>query len=463
MLLRTRSPSFACSIFGALSVFFFASSQLPGDIVTVTGTATTSGQSMWSQGSAYTLSRYYDADTGNLGFTTGDLGIGVSCGFFGLCTGYKLYLTAKADLGVDFGFKLNSGSVGASVPVSVNLGTPNAPVQPGTSFDVTAGGFGFGNGSLDTTGSTAQAYADFNYALSGGIYGQHCFFQHHCPSYGSSTDILNTKGSIELLGLNENNDGQLQVLGQTYGFGQEFVIGKGGGLGTATVNFPHGPDTSGGGTTTLTSSGSTELASLDINLTNIATELLGFPSLNGEIPLDHLADFKYNLFTAELDLGLDLTQSFTFDPTASLYLDVQETGQKIPLSQYGTANILFPDGDSELHITPVIDISGTLTNDTGLCVDPSIDLSALGGSLSLLGINLGHIGPLLHYDHSFGCYGGTIYDTTFNLGGFTEIDGQTFIVEAAQQVPEPVTSWIVVAIVLMILPFLKRRQLSGSR
>lgn len=423
--------------------------------ITVTGTANTSGQSIWSQGSAFQLNYFNSVSTGNLGFTTPDLGPGIGC-TIGICAGADVFATAHGSLGVDFGFNLNSGSVAASVPVSVGLGVPTSPVKAGTAFSVSAGNFAFGNGTLNTTGTTAQAFSDFNYALSAGIYGQGCYVV-GCSSFGSTTDIANSSGRKELFGLNRSNDGQLRVVGQTFGFGQPISIGN---YGSATIDFPHGPDTSGGGTTSLSSFGSSTLASIDINAANVATDLLDLPPLSGDFGVSGLVDFNYNLFSADAILSLNLTQQFSFLPTASLFLDVQETGQMVPLSANGMASILFPTGDRQLHITPLIDLSGSLTNNTGLCIDPSLDLSAVGGSLDILGKNEGSIGPLLNYSHDFGCYGGTVYSTTFNLGGFSEITGQTFTVQAATPEPGP---WVLVSAGLLIVMGGRRRPASLFR
>ena len=426
-------------------------------LITVAGTSSTSGQSMWSGGPSFTLSYFNSVSTGNLGGTSANLGPGAGCAI--VCGGYDVYVSAKASMGVDFGFKLDSGSVAAAVPVSVDLGTPNGPITQGTSFDITAGGFGFGNGSLQTTGTSAQAYSDFTYSLSAGIHGEVCDLV-SCPGFGSSTNIVNSSGSQELLGLNRNNDGQLRVVGQTFGFGQPLPIGN---FGTATANFPHGPDTSGGGTTTLTSSGSTNLASLDINAANVATDLLGLPPLSADFS-EAGFDLSYNLLSADAILGLNLTQMFTFAPSPSLFLDVLETNQIVPLSANGTDSILFPQGFSELHIQPVIKLGGLLTNDTGLCIDPSLSLTALGGSLSFLGLGIGKVGPLASYSHDFGCFGGTVYGTSFNLGGFNEIDGAAFVVEGVpgpSGVPEP-AAWSLIALGLVAITLMKRGLLVNS-
>jgi hypothetical protein len=426
-----------------------------GNSITVSGTSNTSNQSMWGPGSSFSFNYNGQVETPSFTGQTGNMGTGTGC-FAGVCAGYDAYMSTSAIAGLNVGFGVNSGTVNAAVPVSIDLGAPST-AKPGANFNVTAGGFTFGSGSLSTVGSTVSADAEFFYSAAAGLYGKYCYIT-GCDTYGSFNDIYDHFQGLELLGFNRDNDGQLRLLGYNYSFagvpiGTSFPISD---YGSFQINYPSGPNTSGGGTSFLTSSNVSDLASMTLNVGNLGT-LLGLPPLDSDVDVyKGIIGAEYKLLQPDVTLSFSLSQSFAFAPSPSLFLDVQETGQIVPLGPNGSASVFFPAGDTELHITPVIDMGGMLSNNMGLCIHPTMDVTGIEFNLKVAGDSVGLYGPLFQYSHDFGCFGDTsISDQAFNLAGFSQIIGSTFTVSAQQSngqpadgqpsaVPEPAT-WMVCA------------------
>lgn len=444
---------------------------LPSGAATVSfsGISVTSNQSIWKPGSAALFewgARYDSPKTSS----PSNAGIGITCPF-GVCTGYEATIAGTAQIGIVIDVAARGGSVNAWIPVSSNLTAPDR-AKPGSSFNIHASQLTFGNGLITTTGSGIYAGALLNLILSAGFSGKYCAFN-QCDTFGSydrayAPNLLDidTTGDnyFKLFELNRENNGLLEVANGSlsYPLGYSF---KPTDFISGSFQLPKGPDTQGTGTSQLKSSGTSTLAGLDFNVTNLLTEAARLPPLSGNLGGCCGLTVDYNLFSVDVITALNISQNFTLLPSANLFLNVQQTGQRIAVSQADTA-ILFPEGLTRLDIVPEFEVRGTFSNALGLCVQPTLSVSGLGGSLNVAGSPVKSFGPLFHETYSPGCFGGDIHTETFDLGGFSSIRGQAFSVFAGTEpdtasVPEPATS-VLTGVTLLLLGWAAKRH-RGAR
>ena len=436
---------------------------LPSGATTVffTGTSVSTNQSMWKPGSAALFewgARYDSPKTSS----SSSVGIGITClDLFG-CNGYDAKITGAAQIGIVVDVAARGGSVNASIPVSSNLTAPDT-AKPGSSFNVHASQLTFGQGLITTTGSGIYAGAVLNLMLSAGFFGKYCAID-DCETFGSFNNLLDidTTGDnyFKLFELNRDNNGRLEVANAaaTYNLGYTF---KPADFLSGTFQLPKGPNTQGTGTDQLSSTGSTTLVNLDFNVTNLMTEIARLPPLSGNLGGCCGLTVDYNLFSVDVITALNISQDFILLPAAHLYLNVKQTGERIAVSQADTP-ILFPDGLTRLDIVPEFEVGGAFSNALGICVQPTLSVSGLGGSLNVADSPVKSFGPLFHEAYSPGCFGGDIHTETFDLGGFSSIRGQTFCVFAdtesgAAPVPEPATN-VLVGLSLLLLAYLPKRR-----
>lgn len=425
--------------------------------ITFSGTAVTTNQSIWKPGSASLfewLARYDSPRARSSSF----VGPGIDCTLG--CNGYEAEISGAAQIGIVFEVAARAGSANASIPVSSNITAPDTARAGGT-FNVRASPLTFGLGSLSTTGSGIYAGAAMNLALAASFTGEVCALD-SCTEFGENGNLLDFDTSFNLFELNRNNNGLLEVANGklTYPLGYSF---KPTDFLSGSFQLPRGPNTQGTGITTLRSSGTSELVNLDFNVTNLATEAARLPPLSGTLGGCCGLTLDYNLFSVDIITALNVSQNFTLLPSANLFLNVQQTGQRIRVSQADTA-IFFPEGQTRLDIVPEIEVSGTFSNTLGLCVQPSLSISGLGGKLNVAGGSAASFGPLFHEVYSPGCFGGDVHTETFELGGFSTIHGDAFSVFAAGMgpepgpapVPEPATS-VMTGLALMLLGFAANR------
>jgi hypothetical protein len=243
--------------------------------------------------------------------------------------------------------------------------------------------------------------------------------------------------TFEIFAVNRNGDGEVRALGEQ----------------VATMRF--GPVTNGVGAGTIQSSGEVQpFDPFSIELSNAFAQAAGLPPPNGE-----LVGITYSLVSLKDNISFRILQEFEFTPLLSLLLDVQETGETIQAPLSGSVNYRFPlYGELPgLHLTPRLALSGQLHNRTILCIDNSLDFSALAASFS--DYNAGPaFGPYRFLE--LACVGGeiTVYDETFAVEGFDTYTGATFFV---QGVPEPGTAALAMTctgLLLIALSFKRRRR-----
>lgn len=444
---------------------------LPGGAGTVfvTGTSVTTNQSMWSAGPAALFewgARYDSPKTSS----SSNVGIGITCLDLLGCNGYDAIIAGTAQIGIVTEVAARGGSVNAWVPVSFNLTAPDT-VKPGSSFQIQASALAFGNGLITTTGSSIYAAAVLNLILTADFAGKYCAFD-ECDTFGNYNSggtpnllDIDTTGAdyFKLFELNRDNNGKLEVANAslTYDLGYSFQPTD---FLSGSFQMPRGPNTQGTGTNQLNSTGNTTLVDLDFNVTNLMTDIARLPPLSGSLGGCCGLTVDYNLFRVDAITALNISQDFELLPRAKLFLNIKQTGQRIAANQADTA-ILFPEGETRLDIVPEVEVSGAFSNSLGACVQPTLSVSGLGGTLNVAGSAAASFGPLFHETYSPGCFGGDIHTEKFDLGGFSSIYGQEFSVFAesdAAPVPEPATS-LLTGVSLLAFGIFRKAAARGTR
>lgn len=430
----------------ALALLAPQPTRADGATTTVSGTYATSGVGIWgTQNSTISYQNFFGTSW-NAGFNAGP---GIGCDVVFGCFGSQLGVSTSGQLGVNVGFSADGGSMNAAIPASVGLGFPTT-VAFGQSANITVDPVQYGLGLMNTTSASLQAYADLVLQARLDASLQVCAFGCFINAGGT---LVNINTVNELASINRGGNGQVNVVGITAAvIGQPNNLPNG--LGTVQVNFPQG--SSGGGTSVLNSSASTSVLSLNIDATNVATNLLGVPALHGSFGSCPDGCLSYNVLTATASVNLLVNQSFSLTPSAELALFVAETGQTIIVpvgTNPGTISIPFPTGTNSLTIFPYLSLSGAFSNTTTVALNPYFSLSGGAGGFCLLSACAG-FGPLFSSTFNLGTFDlfTQSFNSNFSLG---VIAGQPFTI--VQQTPEPATIALL-GTGLSALGFLSRRR-----
>lgn len=183
----------------------------------------------------------------------------------------------------------------------------------------------------------------------------------------------------------------------------------------------------------ITTNSADEFLSVAFDVDTAGTLLGITPPLGAEASLD----FGIGSVSASLDL-LDLTLTPSLSLTQDLSLNIKDIGVSYAFSDGQAtkhASSLTDKVDvmwsgKDLGITPTYTIAAEVTNKTGLAVDFAFDIDLLKGSIGaeVIGFDLGSesFGPLASIPVDLGGFAiPSIFDDTFDLGGFSTLKGQT--------------------------------------
>jgi hypothetical protein len=397
--------------------------------------------------------------------TSQDFG-GITCPL-GVCGGAQATVDFAGKVGFNFGFKVDSGSVNASVQYSASAALPDPSV--GTAFFNLNPNSTLNAGTFSTSSPNLEANVDGVLNLKAGASGEVCYIT-GCSSGGNDHNIINFSGTQSLVSFNQNHDGTIDILGSPaqppllpYNFDSPIGIDVGPyNIGNATLHLPQiqtSSDTPSGGS--LTSNGQDDLLTLTANITNLMAATAGLPPLNGSVDFG-IGSVSYNIADLEFGPILDVKQDFELTPT--LWVDLKfdnpvlVAGNPNPVMELTSRWDSLPDIamiDNETNVTPTFFVMSNFTNQTALGLDLLFDFSALSGSLDMFDFfTVASLGPLFSYSHRFtGVDFPPLFNQTFALGGFNTIDGTPFTI----RVPEP-ASLLLLAVGLLAVGLMGYRQ-----
>jgi adhesin HecA-like repeat protein len=138
-----------------------------------------------------------------------------SSGNFTNGNGFRLRGETKGRIGLEYGLKIDSGSIDASLPWDISINTPNAnTLVSGQKFVVdTAATFRSNEATFVTRSPTFQMYSDFVFDVDARMSGQASidigFFSKQVTF---DKQILDISAHQELIAINRDNDGGIRVL-----------------------------------------------------------------------------------------------------------------------------------------------------------------------------------------------------------------------------------------------------------
>ena len=366
------------------------------------------GLSIWSGGPAFTL------DTGpkflgeqwNLGDTVGK--VYDVCLFVCVKAGAEVGAQTTGKVGIDYSLKVNSGSFDLLYPGSTSITVPGAvassaggvlgPVTLGTSFTglsslPTDSSGGTAHATLQVTSPTLQAAVRLEAQATAFAGATVCF----AACYGPALGPYAVDGSRDLLKVNPNNDGTLEVLGNKVSANQNVSFLNG--LVNASIKIPNLDGSSSatpGGVAggVLTSTKRDGIAAVNVNVAQIAADAVGLT-----IPLSgNVGPFGYNLLQSNAGVALDVSQTLQFKPavrgnlifSAPVTPDINGVlgaPSTVIGFNYGDDVSFLPGNLSEVSFTPLDILIGNLRNTTDLVVDGNINVQALG--VDIAGLSLG--------------------------------------------------------------------------
>lgn len=478
-LARVISSSIALTTVLPLS-FTCVASQISQSVV-----FETFGQSMWGPGSSIAFSNLDDPlflgtswdESGQI-LKIGDPTEGGN--------GVRVAGSSSGKVGLELGYKIDSGTVNSTLPFEFLLDIPDAnQLVSGQVFSmgVTQASL-LGGAFLQTISPTIQTYADLVLQATASVTAEGCYdvlFDSDCGS--KTTKLIDVDQQLELLSINRDNDGQVRVLDA---FSPLFAAGATAADVVNVENDPDDPDGrkkkvsidlkpkvsvgssplvevdvrlpditekdvnstslvigNSGRSNVLSTSGSDTFLDINIDVDQLGTNLKILPPLGAEASVD----FGVGSVSAAFDL-LDLTMtpslaleqdfslsisdvnvSYLFDSTVRAGVaggSLSNVNSLNNLDLNKQINILWSGAD--VGVTPIYDIGVQLTNKTGLRIDTSFSVDLLKGSVSaeVLGIEMGSasFGPLFN----LGVNGPSLnlppfMDSSFALGGFADESG----------------------------------------
>jgi hypothetical protein len=448
----------------------------------------TQDQSMWAAGEAFIFD--YKDEFLSPAFSTGSIFIDPSAiTVEGVTVDPRFAFSAVGQMGVAPGFYINSGAVTANVDYDVDLGTAS-PVVPGSFFKFNGSAALRSSSMLVSKSPTIETYLDgvlkmsvndfYEAKVSGGnIFNgvSNGTFTHQRDS-GHGGPRVSVDERKELFGFNSGGNGRLIWKGSDLG-GVGDVIKVGNPLAPSAV-FTIGDwriDAAGGvAAGAVRAEGETALLTTSIDVdAALAGPLIG-PSVDTDLgPNVHLsAGYDVVDFDATMTAGYE--QQFALSPSVSVTLHFSDNVLvKDASGNVSETNTVAAESIDDLpqialigqsvDVTPVFSVDARLHNKTDIAFSLLLQYKALAGHISLdfdspfysNDIYSDSFGPLRRWDSDIDPLVLSVYDQSFQLGGFNTVNGETFTITA---VPEPASYTMFGAGLLFVLMLAKTR--SGS-
>jgi hypothetical protein len=378
------------------------------------------GQSVYGPGGAIDI----DTKTQTIGpnpihedYTVGDVErvcVAV-CGSFGAEVGAR----GTFDVGLDYGVKVNTGSIDTRYPIAVSLTIPDAGTIVGHQFQLASGygipspygpesGITISGGHFGAQPTTAQihvhsptleAFVDVHAHVDAFIGGRICTGL--CE--GPYLEVPEVNKTQTIVAFNRDGLGKLQIGDNIWDLGATFTAFDGnvtGAFRIPNLDASSAP-VSVRSPTSLTTFTRSNFAVVNADISGIIGNAFGVP-MSGEVDTP-FGDLSYNLLNASTGLALALQQAVTVDfVPKETYNFLSPVQQLLANGSWSmpTMAIVTDLGESvtlrsnalSLAVTPVTTVAVRLTNLTQLVVSGDIVVQALEGSA------FGYrVGPLLDY------------------------------------------------------------------
>lgn len=361
-------------------------------------------------------------------------------------TGATVTAQTSGKIGLNLGFKADSGSVDATVGYDAALALPETFTE-GTFFNLNPDSLLAGASAFATNFPDASAKLDVVFGVKATIGGTACLAPFGCTT-GAPTTIGFDPITQELVAFNQDGDGAVRVLGLDgltpnlpFAFGEEIKIPPNNPLanvGDVTVHLPdiNTADTAADGM--LASTGMDDFIDLRADLDGIALLAFGLPTaLEAEIDIGPVTA-GYNLVDVELGPTIEVIQEFDLTPTLMTRLDfsgpVNVAGLGL-VSSLISAWDLLPDialvDGTPVIVTPTFFLEVDFRNQTRLGIDGVFTLDAFSAEFGIsafgLSYDLGELGPLFAFELRGDLFDTpNIIDQTFALMGFGASVGPAF-------------------------------------
>ncbi len=351
-------------------------------------------------------------------------------------TGAELKANTNGYVGIEAGYKIDSGSINASYQADLVLTYPDpGTIKPGDTFTISSEVVN-PNAGFNTNFPEIQAYVDLIFDVYADLYAKAVVLD-----VGPVIDVtlIDVEKTYEIVGFNRDEDGNVSVFGTDYGFGEEIELGD---YADITVTIPkintdstdESPNTESKGDTNFLEFG----IDVDTVLTQLAYAAAGMVD-TPENPLppsifagDILDVITYDILDVDVGAELDIVQKFAWVPELWISLSTSDGFVSDEFKAGNSIDLVM--GESVLDITPTFTLKGDFSNWTALKIVPEIELALL--SASAFGLGFDYL-----YEKQFQLDLGDslsipVYNKDFPLG-FDSYPGASFSVSPA--VPEPST------------------------
>ena len=393
-------------------------------------------------------------------------------------TGARVDVSTSGKVGFQFGLHADSGSVNTDVKFDANLFVPDAFAITTKQFFNLNPNSSLVGGQLSTNFPELSASLDAIVGVRASATGKACAALLGCKT-ASTGELGFPDQTIPLVSFNDGGNGQIKVLGALdptlFQFDSEISIPgpSGGSLGGVTVHVPDADALGGVVGDKLLASGSDDLIKLTADLDGLALAPLGLPG--GGVSFD-AGILSVSADLIDIDMGpiLKIVQNFEFKPT--LFVDlvfdnpVLIAGMIGPQTAWSGLWSALPDiaamTGGNTRVTPTFSIQGLFKNETLLGIDGIFQLDILKAAFALeafgLSFDLGELGPLFQILQRTNLFNTPpLFSNTFALNGFQSITGDAFIITAS--VPEPGTIVLMLAGLILLNLRLKLRYKGACR
>ena len=392
---KTTLCMVVCMSIGLFSVMSADAANYSTDLV-----FQTADQSMWGSGSALTVdyTKFFGPQW-NESWSVGDI---KKDPWFDSEWGAEVWAKTHGKVGFEIDAHLDSGSVNVEYPVGIALEYPDI-VRPGETFTISSSYVVNSTANMTTNFPEANLSAAFVFDMYAEAGGKACFGS-YCS--GVSSTLIDISEKYTLVDIATG----------------DAAISLDEGIYKVDIEFPEIETVGELDNGTLTSKGEDDFLEITADLDMMITAQTGIP-MNGSVD-----GFSYTLLDANAMLIFAATQDFAFNPGLTVDFEL-ETGELYSMPIGSSIDIVLPEGVGDLDITPTFWLDNVLSNDTGIRVDPAMELNALSVSGSLFDVDF-DTGFLVSRDGRENGVDLNLFADDFQLQGFDRYTTGSFSVTA---------------------------------